>query len=127
MWLQAELALCERNSDAAFGILQTIIARDSENRQAAMKIATLQLGRGNVEAALATMTKWLIRHPDDHHARSAYLVTCQYSERFDAAALLIEHQRWKPSPIDIAPKAPTPDHSLPSPTLRVRVGLAALL
>ncbi len=101
--LQADLALCERQSDAACRLLQAVLARDVDNRRATMAITSLRLGRGDVESSLATLADWLARHPDDQHARSAFLVTCQYSARFGAAELLAEHRRWQPVPIDAGP------------------------
>jgi len=65
---------------------------------AALKLASVELARGDVETALARIDRWLERHPDDREARSAHLIACQYSRRYDAAALLAEHRRWKPDP-----------------------------
>lgn len=117
--LQADLALRERRSDVAYRLLEAVLAEDADNRPATMAIASLRLGRGDVESSLATLADWLSGHPDDHHARSAYLVTCQYSARFGAAELLTEHRRWKPVPIDVA----SPSKRIESRTLRpLRVG-----
>jgi predicted O-linked N-acetylglucosamine transferase (SPINDLY family) len=117
--LQAELALRERRSDVAHSLIQKVLARDADNRRATMGVASLQLSRSDVESSLATLADWLTRHPSDRDARSAYLVTCQYSERFDAAALLTEHRRWQPAAIDAVPVSPRLDRAPASRPVRV--------
>jgi predicted O-linked N-acetylglucosamine transferase (SPINDLY family) len=97
-WLMALAALRERRSDDAIVLLRSVAERHPDHRMAALKLASVELARGDVETALAGIDRWLERHPDDREARSAHLIACQYSRRYDAAALLAEHRRWKPDP-----------------------------
>lgn len=117
--LQADLALHEHRSEVAFSLVQKVLARDADNRRATMGVASLQLSLSDVESSLGTLADWLTRHPADRDARSAYLVTCQYSERFDAAALLTEHRRWQPAAIDVAAVSPRRHPAPASRTVRV--------
>lgn len=97
-WLVASAALHERRSDNAIASLRTMTERHPEHRMATLKLAALEVARGEIEPALARIDGWLERHPDDRDARSAHLIACQYSPRFDAAALRSEHERWAPAP-----------------------------
>lgn len=97
-WLMALAALRDRRSDDAIVLLRSVAERHPDHRMAALKLASVELARGDVETALAGIDRWLERHPDDREARSAHLIACQYSRRYDAAALLAEHRRWKPDP-----------------------------
>nr|MBP8007446.1 tetratricopeptide repeat protein [Burkholderiales bacterium] len=97
-WLMALAALRDRRSDDAIVLLRLVAERHPDHRMAALKLASVELARGDVETALARIDRWLEQHPDDREARSAHLIACQYSRRYDAAALLVEHRRWKPDP-----------------------------
>ncbi len=97
-WLLASAALAERRSDDAIALLREVTGRHPSHRMAALKLASLELGRGDAGAALERVDRWLDAHPDDREARSAHLVGCQYVARYDAAALLAEHVRWAPAP-----------------------------
>lgn len=97
-WLIALAALHERRSDDAIAVLRSVAERYPDHRMTALKLASLALARGDVDAALDRLDRWLARHPDDREARSAHLIACQYSRRYDATALLVEHRRWKPDP-----------------------------
>jgi len=107
-WLMALAAHHDRRSDDAIVLLRSVAERHPDHRMAALKLASVELARGDVETALARIDRWLERHPDDREARSAHLVACQYSRRYDAAALLAEHRRWRPDPAKGSPAAAAP-------------------
>jgi predicted O-linked N-acetylglucosamine transferase (SPINDLY family) len=105
-WLLASAALAQRRSDDAIALLRSVTERHPEHRMATLKLASIELSRGDVEPALLRIDRWLAAHPDDREARSAHLVGCQYSARYDAAALLAEHLRWAPAAAGHAPVRP---------------------
>lgn len=64
----AEVALGQNDQDAALDLMQTAAARAPEAARAALGAAMLQAGRGDFEAALATLSPYLRLEPNDSEA-----------------------------------------------------------
>jgi protein O-GlcNAc transferase len=97
--LQADVASEDGRSVEALDLYRRVVAIDADNRAAHVRAAQIAINRGDVETGLAELRDWLERHPQDQSAASVYLVSCNYSERFDPAALLHEARWLSPAPI----------------------------
>ncbi len=98
LMLQAQIALQRGHSDAALAAFSRANERDPDNRRTLLKIALLCVERADAERGLRLMRAWLERNPYDNAVAGNYLVACNYSARFDAAALLAEQRRFAPPP-----------------------------
>ncbi|HSN01612.1 MAG TPA: tetratricopeptide repeat protein [Rudaea sp.] len=96
--LQAKIATEQGRREDALDLYRQVLEADPDNRTAAVRGALIHINRAETEIGLAQMRRWIAAHPDDHAAVSNYLVACDYSERFDPASLLAEHQKYKPLP-----------------------------
>lgn len=65
----AEIALSQNDRDAALDLMQTAAARAPESPRAVLGTASLQTGRGDFEAALATLSPYLRLQPNDIEAQ----------------------------------------------------------
>lgn len=104
--LQADIASEEGRSAEALDLYRRVVAAEADNRAAHVRAAQISINHGDVDRGLAQLRDWLERHPEDQSAASVYLVSCNYSERFDPATLLREARRLAPAPIPAAAWTP---------------------
>ncbi|HZP67122.1 MAG TPA: tetratricopeptide repeat protein, partial [Rudaea sp.] len=98
--VQAAIALAQGQRDRALASYRSAAQEDPACRDAFVRAAQIHIGRGETEAGLVLLRNWVERRPSDHAAASNYLFACNYSERFGPAALLEEHRRYRPAPLE---------------------------
>lgn len=84
-----------------------MLAREPDNADAALMLASAWLERGQPAPALAVLRALLDRQPDHDVAWANYLVALHYEPGLDQDALLAEHHRWAGLRLaDIRPRSP---------------------